>query len=89
MGPATIGKVFFMQLTQPSSDRGFLPAADPLTKLNPYYDLWEGVAKELPKLLVSDRLRTILEQMPVLDVDQLDQAECERAMLLLSFLGHG
>jgi len=27
--------------------------------------------------------------MPVLDVDRLDQDQCERAMLLLSFLGHG
>jgi len=47
------------------------------------------MAKELPKLLVSDRLRTLLDQMPGLDVDRLDQDECERAMLLLSFLGHG
>jgi indoleamine 2,3-dioxygenase len=51
--------------------------------------LWEGIAKELPKLLVSDRLRTVLDQMPVLDADRLDQDQCERAMLLLSFLGHG
>ncbi len=78
-----------MQLKELSRERGFLPSCDPLTKLNTYFGLWEGMAKELPKLLVSDRLRTLLDQMPVLDVDRLDQDECERAMLLLSFLGHG
>ena len=78
-----------MQLKELSSERGFLPPCDPLTKLNTYFGLWEEMAKELPKLLVSDRLRTVFDQMPVLDVDRLDHAECERAMLLLSFLGHG
>ena len=78
-----------MQLKELSRERGFLPSCDPLTKLDAYFGLWEGMAKELPKLLVSDRLRTILGQMPVLDVDRLDQGQCERAMLLLSFLGHG
>ncbi len=78
-----------MQLKELSRERGFLPSGDPLTKLNTYFGLWEGMAKELPKLLVSDRLRTLLDQMPVLDVDRLNQDEWERAMLLLSFLGHG
>ena len=39
--------------------------------------------------MVNDRLRTVLDRMPVLDVNRLDQDQCERAMLLLSFLGHG
>ena len=78
-----------MQLKELSRERGFLPSCDPLTKLNTHFGLWEGMAKELPKFLVSDRLRTLLDRMPVLDVDRLDQDECERAMLLLSFLGHG
>jgi len=78
-----------MQLKEVSKERGFLPSGEPLTKLNKYFGLWEGMAKELPKLLISDRLRALLDQMPVLDVDRLDQDECERAMLLLSFLGHG
>ena len=46
-----------MQLKELSSERAFLPPCDPLTKLNTYFGLWEGMAKELPKLLVSDRLR--------------------------------
>ena len=78
-----------MQLKEVSRERGFLPSCDPLNKLNKYFGLWEGMAKELPKLLVTDRLRTVFDQMPVLDVDRLDQDQCERAMLLLSFLGHG
>ncbi len=77
-----------MQLQVVSRQRGFLPSCDPSTKLNTYFGLWEELAKELPKLLVSDRLRAFLDQMPVLDVDRLDQNEGERAMLLLSFLGH-
>ena len=79
----------FMQLKEVSKEWGFLPSWDPLTKLNTSFGLWEGIAKELPKLLVSDRLRTVLDQMPVLDADRLDQDQCERVMLLLSFLGHG
>ena len=62
-----------MQLKELSRERGFLPSCDPLTKLNTHFGLWEGMAKELPKFLVSDRLRTLLDQMPVLDVDRLDQ----------------
>lgn len=68
---------------------GFLPAADPLKQLPPAFKVWEEVATNLRKLLVSDSLRKTLEQLPVFPVQELKtEAEFERAMLLLSFLGH-
>ena len=70
-------------------EKGFLPAADPLQTLPRDFAAWEQVAGELPKLLVSGRIRSILKELPLLDVLPLQgEAEYERAMLLLSFLGH-
>lgn len=69
--------------------RGFLPATDPLASLPPEFAAWNEVGRELPKLLVSDQLRPRLECMPALPVDRLSgPRELERAMLLLSYLGH-
>ena len=71
-------------------DRGFLPASDPLDHLKSGFDLWEQIAQELRSHLVAGSLRRILENLPVLDVSELQtHAQRERAMLLLSFLGHG
>src|SRR5262249_33389999 len=72
-----------------SPERGFLPVPDPLRRLPPLFDVWEEIATELPKLLAAGRLRPVLEALPALDVAPLDgEAEWERAMLLLSSLGH-
>jgi indoleamine 2,3-dioxygenase len=72
-----------------SEGRGFLPAADPLRRLPAAFDLWEDAAAELPKLLVARRTRSVIERMPILDSAPLaDGPELNRAMLLLSFLGH-
>ena len=69
--------------------RGFLPAADPLLRLPPAFSVWEEVASQLPKLLVSGKARTFIARMPQLDPGPLaEAAELRRAMLLLSFLGH-
>lgn len=68
---------------------GFLPVADPLTELPPIFSIWENVARDLPKLLVSQHTRTIIEQLPAFPIDALKTgAELERAMMLLSYLGH-
>ncbi len=70
-------------------ERGFLPPEDPLRRLPPAYEQWEELAHELPKLLVARQVRARLEALPVLPTDALTaEAELERAMLLLSFLGH-
>ncbi len=72
-----------------SLDRGFLPANDPLGRLPHAFQAWEKTAAELPKLLVSDQLRQVLQELPPFDSDQLrSEAEIERAMVILSYLGH-
>jgi indoleamine 2,3-dioxygenase len=71
-------------------ERGFLGPVDPLTKLPGAFAAWEQAASDLPKLLVSGRLRHLLDQLHPLDTTGLTTArEVERAMLLLSYLGHG
>lgn len=67
---------------------GFLPECDPLPRLSPAFDDWEEVAAQLPKLLVSDRLRPTLEALPPFPLEALAEPARERAMTLLSCLGH-
>jgi indoleamine 2,3-dioxygenase len=71
------------------SKRGFLPLQDPLTRLPRAFDAWESQALGLPKLLASDRLRRTIEELPPFPLDHIaSQPERERAMSLLSYLGH-
>jgi indoleamine 2,3-dioxygenase len=72
-----------------SHERGFLPLQDPLNRLPQLFDAWESVASSLPKLFASDRLRRTLEDLPPFPDEALaTDRERERAMLLLSYLGH-
>jgi len=78
-------------ITAPKIDteRGFLPSQDPLKSLPHAFDAWENTAFELPKLLVSDHLRCSIEDLPPFPLDQIaNDRERERAMTLLSYLGH-
>ena len=75
---------------QVDADRGFLPSKDPLRALSEDFMVWEEMGQQLPKLLVSGKIRSILGRLPVPDMDALKtDAEFERAMLLLSYFGHG
>ena len=70
-------------------ERGFLPIQDPLTRLPKEFDAWEEVAMRLPKLLASDHLRSAIADLPPFPIKSIkDSREHERAMLLLSYLGH-
>jgi indoleamine 2,3-dioxygenase len=70
-------------------ERGFLPLQDPLKRLPAAFDDWEELALRLPKLLVSDRVRGAIADLPPFQVAAIsDSRERERAMLLLSYLGH-
>jgi indoleamine 2,3-dioxygenase len=70
-------------------ERGFLPLQDPLKRLPRAFDDWEELALRLPKLLVSDRVRGAIADLPPFPVAAItDSRERERAMLLLSYLGH-
>src|SRR5437879_5436221 len=71
-------------------ERGFLPAPDPLDRLpNDSSYSWEELGRELPKLLMSGKVRSFIKDMPLLDATRLrDDRERRRAMVILSFLGH-
>jgi indoleamine 2,3-dioxygenase len=71
------------------SERGFLPLQDPLTRLPQPFDEWENVAMRLPKLLASDHFRHMIEDLPPFPIETIgNDRERERAMALLSYLGH-
>jgi indoleamine 2,3-dioxygenase len=74
---------------RPTRDRGFLPAEDPLPRLSSEFGPWEELAAELPKLLATMRVRSFLDHAPNFNAALLQtEAEFERAMLVLSYLGH-
>src|SRR5205809_7630111 len=70
-------------------DRGFLPTPDPLDRLPNDFSPWEEIGRELPKLLMTGKVRNFIKDMPLLDATRLcDDRERRRAMVILSFLGH-
>lgn len=69
---------------------GFLPSPDPLDRLPEAFEPWEAAARDLPKFLASGKVRSFIDELPVLDGSQLsDERKQRRAMVILSFLGHG
>jgi indoleamine 2,3-dioxygenase len=71
------------------SQRGFLPAKNPLTKLPAFYNPWEELTLNLNKLLIIEKVKEEIAKLPLLDIDKLkDEYEINRAMLLLSYMGH-
>ncbi len=73
-----------------SEKSGFLPENDPLETLGSDFQNWESVAQNLPKYLVGDSLRKTVDELKQFPTDKLkSRAEEERAMLLLSYIGHG
>lgn len=68
---------------------GFLPPTNPLTKLPEYFYGWEHLVSHLNKLLILDKVKEEISKLPLLDAAKLrDERELNRAMLLLSYLGH-
>jgi indoleamine 2,3-dioxygenase len=73
-----------------SRERGFLPAQDPALELPRGFALWDELAHDLPKRLLAGNLRRTLGQLPILPTESLPAgASLRRAMLVLSYLGHG
>ncbi|KUI56702.1 Indoleamine 2,3-dioxygenase [Cytospora mali] len=70
---------------------GFLPEVLPLTRLpDPYYNKWEAIAANLQALILSRRLRGVIDRLPVLSTIGLEHdAEWRRAYSLLAFMAHG
>jgi len=78
-----------MQTEHLHLSHGFLPACDPLQKLPAACEAWEALAAVLPKLLLGTAFRKQVETLPAFPLQALrTAAEQERAMLLLSFIGH-
>jgi indoleamine 2,3-dioxygenase len=72
-----------------SQERGFLPETDPPVSLPNEYQSWEEIANQIPKFLVSDQLRTLVDALPLINIDNLKSNPLkERAMMLLSYIGH-
>lgn len=73
-----------------SSENGFLPTLPPLECLpDSYYEPWEYVVKNLQGLILSKRLREVVDRLPVLSTDQLfGEAQWRRAYSVLSFITH-
>ncbi|OTB09929.1 hypothetical protein K445DRAFT_17132 [Daldinia sp. EC12] len=70
---------------------GFLPDVLPLTRLpDPYYNKWESIGANLQGLILSKRLRGVIDRLPVLSTVGLEHdAEWRRAYMLLTFFAHG
>lgn len=70
---------------------GFLPDELPIKRLsNDYYEPWENLVENLPALLLTRRLRGLVDKMPILDAGKLkSEAEWRRACVILGFIAHG
>lgn len=69
---------------------GFLPLILPLEILpDPYYRRWEAVVANLQALLLSKRLRYVIDHLDIITASRLrSPAEWRRAYVLLSFMTH-
>jgi indoleamine 2,3-dioxygenase len=71
------------------AERGFLPSPDPLDCLPKGFEAWEEMGRELPKLMMTGKVRSFIKQLPLLDAARLgNDREVKRAMVILSYLGH-
>ncbi|KAJ3412937.1 hypothetical protein HDV05_008725 [Chytridiales sp. JEL 0842] len=69
--------------------RGFMPCdPPPLSRLPAYFEPWEKILDDLQRLLLAGRLRSLVEELPMLSTSHLQShREWQRAYLVLSFLG--
>ncbi len=64
---------------------GFVPRDEPLRRLPQAFEAWEEIAPDISGLIRTRSLRSRLAKLPVLDIaDLVDEAERERAMLILT-----
>lgn len=71
-------------------EHGFLPPALPLESLpDPYYAKWESVIDNIQPLILSRRVRSIIDRLPVLSTSFLHtDEEWRRAYVVLTFMLH-
>lgn len=72
------------------TSNGFLPAEAPLARIpDSYYEPWETLARDLPRLLREGKLRSAVEDLPILDCSRLGpEPEWRRAYIILTFFTH-
>ena len=67
---------------------GYLPTYDPAQSLSAGNEEWDQFGKDLPKLLMSTSFRAKVRALPKFNIDKLNgEAEIQRAMLVLSYIG--
>lgn len=70
-------------------ERGFLPPQDPLLCLPKPFEAWEDLADNLTDYINAGIIRAKIDDLPLIENSVFsNQAELERAMLLLSFFAH-
>ena len=74
-----------------SPETGFLPPELPLQCLpHPVYDRWERIINNFQSLLLSKKLRPVIDKLPIIPPVHLhSEAEWRRAYSVLTFLAHG
>jgi indoleamine 2,3-dioxygenase len=73
-----------------SPEQGFLSPEPPLECLpDLYYAKWEAVVANLQPLLLSKRIRPVVDRLPILSTEHLHtDAEWRRAYVVLVFMLH-
>lgn len=72
-----------------SAKSGFLPEEYPLAHLPSYYEPWERIVNNLPALLLTTRVRAMVQKLPYLNCDKLTtDRENRRAYSILGFIAH-
>jgi indoleamine 2,3-dioxygenase len=73
------------------SKNGFLPAQSPLIRLpHDYYQPWECIIEELPRLIETQEIRYYVDKLPVLSTSFLiTEAEWQRAYSMLALIAQG
>lgn len=71
-------------------EHGFLPPDLPLESLpDPYYAKWESIINNIQPLILSRRVRSTIDRLPVLSTSFLHtDAEWRRAYVVLTFMLH-
>ncbi|QLG71492.1 hypothetical protein HG535_0B05340 [Zygotorulaspora mrakii] len=73
-----------------SAVNGFLPKEMPIAKLSDsYYKKWEAVVAQLPSLLLTKKIREVVDRLPILEVKQSllqNVGELRRAYSVLCFI---
>ncbi|KAH3686815.1 hypothetical protein WICPIJ_002212 [Wickerhamomyces pijperi] len=74
-----------------SPKSGFLPEDKPISRLSSAtYTQWEVIMDSLPSLILTKRIRKVIENLPVLSIDEIsgDKPELRRAYSILCFMAH-